>query len=432
MPTITNKNQNEVFMKLSLRDVFLFLVFSCLSVWVQAQNTFWQRHVIDSSFRGADGIRLADVNHDNLMDITTGWEETGITKVYLHPGYGQVKEKWPSVIVAKTPSVEDAVFADIDDDGAMDVISSTEGKNRKVYVNWAPKNSEDYLNAAKWTSEVLPASDGLMQWMFAIPSQIDGLNGLDLIVGAKGDQAKIGWFQAPENSRMLSDWKWHPISSATWIMSLLLKDMDHDGDMDIVTSDRKPGATNGVRWLENPGDIEKQSQEWNNHFIGVRDLEVMFIDMADLDGDGLEDVIATEFTNQKIVYLRKLDNTGLRWKSYNIDIPEKAGRAKAVKVGDLNGDGKLDIVLSTNTLKDKSKVGIVWMSFKYAPTDPLWDWHELSGPVGYKFDRIELIDLDGDDDLDVLTCEENYGPNSQGFGVIWYENPLNNKATNNR
>jgi hypothetical protein len=48
----------------------------------------------------------------------------------------------------------------------------------------------------------------------------------------------------------------------------------------------------------------------------------------------------------------------------------------------------------------------------------------LSGLEGYKFDRLELIDLDGDEDLDVLTCEENFGENSWGLGVIWYENPL--------
>ena len=29
-----------------------------------------------------------------------------------------------------------------------------------------------------------------------------------------------------------------------------------------------------------------------------------------------------------------------------------------------------------------------------------------------------------DGDLDVLTCEENFGDNSEGLGVIWYENPL--------
>ena len=61
---------------------------------------------------------------------------------------------------------------------------------------------------------------------------------------------------------------------------------------------------------------------------------------------------------------------------------------------------------------------------------PEWDWHHLSGTEGYKFDRIELVDLDGDGDLDVLTCEENYGPNSEGLGVIWFENPFNINTKN--
>ena len=48
---------------------------------------------------------------------------------------------------------------------------------------------------------------------------------------------------------------------------------------------------------------------------------------------------------------------------------------------------------------------------------------DLSGKGGSKFDRIELLDLDGDGDLDVITCEENGGKNSRGLGLIWYENP---------
>ena len=401
-----------------------------ISVSVIAQDEIWKRHIIDSSFSGADGVRLADVNRDNLMDIATGWEEEGYTKVYVHPGYDLVKQHWPSVIVGKTPSVEDAVFADIDNDGAIDVVSSTEGKNRKIYINWAPTDPDNYLDSSKWNSQVLPASDGLMQWMFASPAQIDGIGGIDLVVGSKNQEAKIGWFQAPEYSNNLSDWRWYPISSATWVMSLFIRDMDHDGDMDIITSDRKSGKTNGVRWMENPGKMISQKQEWDNHFIGARGLEVMFMDMADLDGDGLEDVIVTEYTTQKIVFMRRLDHSGLKWKSYYIDIPEETGRAKAVKVGDINGDGKPDLVHSTNTMGDEHKAGLVWMSYMHEPTDSVWEWHVLSGPEGYKFDRIELLDLDGDGDLDVLTCEENYGSNSQGLGVIWYENPINQAITN--
>ncbi len=411
--------------------IFILLFFILFTLFfsetTHAQHSPWTIHVIDSSLSGADGVKLADVNNDGHMDIATGWEEAGYTKVYLHPGYDKVRQNWPSVIVGNTPSVEDAVFADLDKNGAFDVISTTEGNSKKIFINWNPENPKDYLDSSKWISEVLPASDGLMQWMFAIPVQLDGINGLDIIAGSKGKNAKIGWFQAPRNPTDLSSWRWYAISSATWTMSILLRDIDHDGDLDIVTSDRKAGPTNGVRWLENPGNINEQKQEWDNHFIGAEGLEVMFMDMGDLDGDGLEDVVVPEYTNQKIVYIHKLDSNGKKWKSYNIDIPEVAGRAKAIRIGDINRDGKPDLVLSTNTLKMEGKEGIIWLSYKVQITDSEWDWHQISGSVGIKFDLIELLDLDGDGDLDVLTCEENYGSRSLGLGVIWYENPLISK-----
>ena len=34
--------------------------------------------------------------------------------------------------------------------------------------------------------------------------------------------------------------------------SIYHESQQEDGDMDIIISDRKPGETNGVRWMENP------------------------------------------------------------------------------------------------------------------------------------------------------------------------------------
>ena len=44
---------------------------------------------------------------------------------------------------------------------------------------------------------------------------------------------------------------------------------------------------------------------------------------------------------------------------------------------------------------------------------------DVSGSVGVKFDLVELVDLDGDGDLDAITCEE-----VDNLGVFWFENPL--------
>ena len=61
----------------------------------------WRRHTIDDTSRGADGVRLADVNGDGRPDITTGWEEGGVVRVYLNPGPKKSKQSWPLVTVSR-------------------------------------------------------------------------------------------------------------------------------------------------------------------------------------------------------------------------------------------------------------------------------------------------------------------------------------------
>ena len=70
----------------------------------------WLRHVIDDQSRGADGTRLADANGDGLIDIVTGWEQGGVTRVYLNPGPKLAKSRWPNVTVGPAQAVEDAVL----------------------------------------------------------------------------------------------------------------------------------------------------------------------------------------------------------------------------------------------------------------------------------------------------------------------------------
>ena len=360
-------------------------------------------------------MRLHDVNRDGLLDITTGWEQGGVIRVYLHPGPSAVKQEWPAVTVGKVASPEDAVFVDLDGDGAVDVVSSCEGKTKTMFVHWAPRDPADYLNPDAWETAAIPGSQGKQQWMFALPLDVDGKNGIDLVAGSKNEGAQIGWWESPVNPRDLAAWRWHPLYDAGWIMSLIASDMDGDGDLDVVSTDRK-GPQRGALWLENPGASHSQYL-WPVHRIGgVDEHEVMFMDLADLDQDGLEDVLVPDRTDL-LLYYRRTDASGKAWERHEIRLPPNIGLGKAVQAGDVNLDGKLDIAFSCGMAKDRKR-GVMWISYDQHATHPSWSGHEISGPSGVKFDLVKLIDLDGDGDLDVLTCEE-----VDNLGVFWFENP---------
>ncbi len=381
----------------------------------------WDLHIIDDSSSGADGVKLGDVNKDGRIDVVTGWEEGGLTKIYIRPESLQVHKQWPAVIVGKTPDVEDAVFADLNGDGQLDVISCSEGKSRRIYIHFAlPTIGELGKN---WDQEVLPVSNQLTQWMYAEPAHIRSRKKLDLVAASKGKDGQIGWFQVSKSPENLSDWQWHRISNAGWIMSIIIRDMDADGDQDIIVSDRK-GNLSGCRWLENPGRQIKQKQPWNNHFIGAHGEEVMFMTMADLDGDGHEEAIVAERSRQNVRIFRNTDSKGKNWQERIIPIPSYVGTAKSVEVGDLDNDGIPDLVLSTNTYKDNVH-GLVWVSGMDLRGDPPHYFQSISGIHPAKYDKVVLLDIDMDGDLDILTCEENYGPDSKGLGVCWYENKKN-------
>lgn len=388
-------------------------VFLAAAASLAAGDGPWARHTIDDSSRGADGVRLADVNRDGLIDIATGWEEGGVVRVCLHPGRGKEHEAWPSVTVGEVQSAEDAVFADLDGDGATDVVSCCEGKTRTVFVHWAPRNAGDYLDPRMWRTEAVPATADRQMWMFAVPMQIDGANGPDLVVGSKGSGGSIGWLRAPGDARELSAWKWHELEPAGWIMSLIARDMDGDGDRDLLVSDRK-GDRRGVFWLENPGaETAAAGAPWNRREIGGAGREMFFLSLGDLDQDGREDVIGTD--RSAIVWFRAAADG---WEERPIPLPEGVGTGKSAAVGDLNGDGRDDLVFSCENAKGKLS-GMRWLSWTGSPLDGAWSSHEIGGAEGVKFDRIELHDVDGDGDLDIICCEER-----DQLGVFWYENRL--------
>jgi hypothetical protein len=399
-------------------------IVGCLLVATSAaaQDAPWKRHTIDSSSRGADGVRLADVNGDGRLDIVTGWEEGGAIRVCVHPGPAAVRKNWSSVQVGAVKSPEDAVLVDLDGDGGMDVVSSTEGNERTVFVHWSPRERARILDPAAWKTSAIAATKGKTAWMFALPMDIDGKHGIDLVVGSKNPRGQVSWLESPADPRQADAWKLHPLCDAGWIMSLIAKDMDGDGDDDALFSDRK-GERSGIKWLENPGKTSDGLRAaWREHPIAAAKQEVMFLDVADLDGDGLEDIVAP-VKPDTLLAVQRLNKDGRQWKAFEHRWPDRgiAGGPKGGCAADLNGDGRIDFALTCEGAAGE-KSGVWWLEWspfaeQPKPAKPIL--HNVGGAPGVKYDLVRAIDLDGDGDLDLLTCEE-----SDNLGVIWYENPL--------
>ena len=377
-----------------------------MAVTVTLGDEPWSRHCIDSSRVGADGVRLADFNHDGHLDIVTGWEESGVVSLYLNPGPTKSKQTWPHCEIGKGRSPEDAVPFDIDGDGILEVISCHEGTLKQVLVHkFASVNKNAttglddnaLLDPSNWSTTPVSQLDGQM-WMFATPIELNESR-RGIVIGSKGGQATLTLLIQPNiGETNLDNWLQVKLRDCGWVMSIQNIDMDHDGDIDIVFSDRK-SATRAVAWLEQPNK-NAEHDLWVEHRIGATDTEPLFIEAT-------PNRILVSTRKSNWIDFRKTEN-GI-WEPTLFDNPRSVPFGKAIRML-----GKNNIVLTANTAADRLKIDQpgIWLRSTEG------DWKAIGSKNECKFDRMELIDLDADGDLDILTCEER-----QQLGVVWYENP---------
>lgn len=406
-----------------MKAILTFLLIAGVIAAPQIGSDPWKRHTIDPSDaslgkKGADGVRLADANRDLRPDVVTGWENGNAVRVCLNPGPEKIREEWPAVTVGKVSGAEDAIFTDLDGDVRMDVVSATEGKTRSIFIHWAPKNPSDYLVEEAWTTTTIDCTEKAARWMFLLNFDVNRDGAADLIAGSKGENGAIGWLINPghASARNGAMWKWKEAAPASWIMSIRSIDLDGDGQREIVYSDRK-GDRSGI-YAMNHLNVEPWLSE--PIFLGFAGEEVMFIDIADLDGDGRKDIAAAIRPHQ-FGYL--IQPPGNPWDgpweevmTSPIENRDSLGQSKAVRIGDLTGDGKPDIAATCEHAKG-SLCGVFHFPFQTDPDQPIRAV-KIADSRGVKFDRIELLDLDEDGDLDLMTCEE-----TDGLGVFWFENP---------
>ena len=376
----------------------------------------WKRHTIDAAdpvnhLAGADGVRLGDLNGDGRLDVVTGWEEGNQIRVALQPAPEKLREPWLAITIGSVRSPEDAVFADLNGDGRLDVVSATEGRERKIFVHWAPTAPGDITDGAAWTTGPFPSTIGEQWWIYTLPLDVDKDGHIDLLIGSKNAGASVTWLRNPGGAaaRDLSRWEAIRLADAGWIMSLEL--LEAEGARYLIYSDRK-GPASGIHLVP----ILTEAPWFGSPvLVGAGGEEVMFLDIAQYDDDSRLDIIAAIKPQTIRVYCQPEEPAAAWEKTIDIGpVPnDRFGSVKAVKVMNpivrIDGAAPPLIVTCENAHGEKAGVLLARQSGV---------WESISGPEGIKFDRIELLDLDGDGDLDLITCEE-----TAGLGVVWYENP---------
>jgi hypothetical protein len=303
----------------------------------------------------------ADFNGDGWPDVLTTSHSQGAGAVlYINPR--NELRRWDRYQVIPTIQTEITILKDIDGDGKPELIYGAEGQVR--YAKPDPANP-----TGPWIQHSI-SPPGMVTAHGIGAGDVNGDGRVDILNG-------YGWFEQPPAGSKQEFWTYHPEAFGRWNRSqpggsvIAVYDVNGDGLNDVVTGLQAHGR--GLAWFEQKRDKEGKIS-FVQHVImddnstanagGVTFSQLHGSAVADVDGDGIPDFIVGKrywshlddyydpdpYGPPVLYWYRTVRNPKAPGGAEFVPelIHNRSGVGSDVLAVDLNGDGAIDIVTSTN------------------------------------------------------------------------------------
>lgn len=296
-----------------------------------------------------------DFDGDNLTDIlVVGFPGQDATW-FKNPGNRDPKY-WTRLRALDQVDNESPQFTDLTGDGQPELICMSGG-----HLGWAEFDPQH--PAQKWKFHA--ASEGNIGGRFTHGLGIGDVDG----DGRKDLLMKQGWWSQPQSLDGNPKWMFHAFPFANrGGAQMFVYDVDGDGDADVITADNAHGY--GLAWFEQLGTADQKASAGapkfakhpimgsaaaeNAYSVVIGNLHAM--DMADMDGDGLMDLItgarywahggndAADHEPSLLYWLRlQRTSAGAEYVPHLID--DNSGVGTQVLARDVDGDGAPEVVV---------------------------------------------------------------------------------------